>query len=82
MFKKLFFHVIKCISLRLTPVTDLELQNLGFDNTKLYYRLTDLNIYFARGNFFYLTKKGNRKILKNMLQVSNLIYGKTDYLHV
>lgn len=68
--------------LRLTPVTHEALVALNFNVDKLFYRLTDFNIYVENKTFFYYTDRGKRRTLKNMLQVSDLIYGKVPYLHI
>lgn len=82
-FPKLYFYrFIKRMALRLAPVSHRELVLAGFDDSALFYRLADLNIYFARDKYFYHKPSGRRKTVRNMLQVSNLIYGKSPYLHV
>lgn len=80
--KQSIFNLIKRTALRFTPVEHAGLIACGFDVTKLYYRLGDLNIYVAREKYFYHNPKGKRRRLRNMLQISNLVFGETEYLHV
>ena len=71
--------------LRVSHCTEDRLLLVGFE--KVYrgdlpalFNLADLTIYFKQKRFYFLDPKGREKTVKNMKQVSNLIYGKTNYL--
>lgn len=74
--------MLKRLLLRFTEVKHENLVALGFDTHKLFYRFADLNIYVENKQFYFITRKGKKRFIKNMLAVSKLIYGKIDYLHV
>ena len=68
--------------LRFTGVSDSALTAAGFetDADTLFYSMGDLHIYLDKKRFYYWTPEGKKKTLRNTLQVSNLVYGNTDYL--
>lgn len=74
--------MLRKIILRFTPVSHEELVLSGFGTNMMYYRLMDLNIYVINRKFYYYTPDGKRHRIRNMLRISNLIYGNTEYLHV
>lgn len=74
--------MLKKIILRFTPITHTLLTDMGFAVDNLYYEMkyTDLIIYVHNGKFYYWNIHGKKKRIRNMLQVSNLVYGKVEYL--
>lgn len=82
MLKRYLFETIKWWTLKLTPVSHDQLIDLGFNVDELFYRLTDLNIYVQNDKYCYYTPDAEVHRIKNMFQVSNLIFGKIDYLRI
>lgn len=66
--------------LRYTPINHKGLIEAGFNVDKLFYRLADLSIYVEKKKFYYLDPGAKKTYITNMLQVSKLVYGGTDYL--
>lgn len=71
--------------LTVTHCTEDKLIQVGFDKIDRaplppIFNMADLDIYLTNGKFHYLDPNGKEKQIKNMKQISNLIYGKTQYL--
>ena len=77
------FKRIKVLLLRFTHITHAQLIDAGFETfeEKLWYQMGDLIIYMQRNRFYYFAPDAKRIRIKNMLQVSDLVYGKTPYLN-
>lgn len=74
--------MLKKVLLRFTQISHDRLVSIGFNVDNLFYRLADLNIYIESRGFYFVTEKGKKQFINNMLEVSKLIYGEVDYLHI
>lgn len=60
------------------PTVRLMLE-FGFTQNDIMFSMGNLNIQLIEGYFYYITPKNKLKRLENIYQVSNLVYGKTQY---
>lgn len=51
-----------------------------FNVDKLFYRMGDLSVWVDDGKYYFYAPNGQPVRIKNMLHISNLIYGNTQYL--
>lgn len=67
---------------RQTPVTNNGLLEFGFRHDDLRFQMGDLIITLIEGYHYYMHPSGKLTRLKNVYEVSKLVYGKTPYLPV
>lgn len=79
MFKNKIVKSVAKAAFLTTPVTNRGLIHCCFTAIGKDYSMGDLIIYGGDG-FYYYKPNGDRANIKNMQQVSDLVYGNTPYL--
>ncbi len=63
-----------------SPVTIDLLLNSGFSKTGFGFQLVDLKVWNTEKGFYYADPKYLLRRVKNAKMLSNLVYGRIDYL--